>query len=248
MAQLNIGKRDLNRLVLDYLILEGYQTAAQSFAEEAARDLPSNAAQQVEDASIEARIQIRDAVERGDIQSAIEMCNDLDPEILDSHPHLHFHLLTQSLIELIRQGLTTDALAFAKKELAPRAERNEEFLKELEAVMCLLVYGATAGPAGKDKTTKSSTDINAPPSLLSLLSMQHRALAASELNAALLSSLSLGGQRGEPRLAGLVRLCAWGEGVLDKEGVDFPKLEFVRGEGAGLDSFGDDDQVKDSES
>jgi hypothetical protein len=101
--------------------------------------------------------------------------------------------------------------------------------------------------------------------------MQHRALAASvrihhtlsvvslfilhtvntssqELNAALLSSLSLGGQRGEPRLAGLVRLCAWGEGVLDKEGVDFPKLEFVRGEGAGLDSFGDDDQVKDSES
>jgi LisH protein len=39
--------RDLNHLVLDYLILEGYQTAAQSFAEEAARDLPSNAAQQV---------------------------------------------------------------------------------------------------------------------------------------------------------------------------------------------------------
>jgi hypothetical protein len=90
----------LNCLVLDYLILEGYQTAAQSFAEEAARDLPSNAAQQVsngripdlewvahfdpiqvEDASIEARIQIRDAVERGDIQTAIEMCNDLDPEV-----------------------------------------------------------------------------------------------------------------------------------------------------------------------
>jgi hypothetical protein len=43
-------------------------------------------------------------------------------------------------------------------------------------------------------------------------------------------------------------MCAWGEGVLDKEGVDFPKLEFVRGKGAELDSFGDDDQAKDSES
>jgi hypothetical protein len=35
-------------------------------------------------------------------------------QILDSHPHLHFHLLTQSLIELIRQGKTVEALEFAK--------------------------------------------------------------------------------------------------------------------------------------
>jgi len=73
--------RDLNRLVLDYLILEGYRTAAESFVSEAATDLPSNAAQQVEDASIETRIQIKEKVESGDVMGAIEMCNDLNPEV-----------------------------------------------------------------------------------------------------------------------------------------------------------------------
>jgi LisH len=76
-----IKRRDLNRLVLDYLILEGYRTAAESFASEAATDLPSNAAQQVEDANIEMRILIKEKVESGDVMAAIEMCNDLNPEV-----------------------------------------------------------------------------------------------------------------------------------------------------------------------
>lgn len=239
MNEAKISKRDLNRIVLDYLILEGYQSAAESFAEEAAHDLPTNAAQQVENANIESRVQIREAVERGDIQTAIEMCNDLDPEILETHPALHFHLLTQSLIELIREGRTAEALTFARAHLAPRAERNEEFLKELESVMCLLVYSATpTGAKGKEQTgnSKKSVEINAPQSLLDLLSMQHRSLTASELNDALLSSMSLGGPRREPRLAGLMRLCFWGERVLDSHGIDFPRLTIPKGEGAGLDS------------
>ncbi|PVF93262.1 hypothetical protein CPB86DRAFT_809058 [Serendipita vermifera] len=252
MNEMKIGKRDLNRLVLDYLLIEGYQTAAQSFVEEAASDLPLDAARLVEDANIDVRNQIRDAIEGGDVQTAIELCNDLDPEILDSHPHLHFHLLTQSLIELIRQGKTVEALDFAKVELAPRAERNEEFLKELEAVMCLLVYGANLGPAsGKDKgkasaaaSDKASLDINAPPAIKNLLSMQHRAMTASELNSALLSSLSLGGRRGEPRLAGLIRLCAWGEDILDKNGVSFPRLEVKQGIGSKLEATRADAQTE----
>jgi len=63
------------------LILEGYRTAAESFASEAATDLPSNAAQQVEDANIEARIRIKEKVESGNMMGAIEMCNDLNPEV-----------------------------------------------------------------------------------------------------------------------------------------------------------------------
>ncbi|KIM22381.1 hypothetical protein M408DRAFT_332948 [Serendipita vermifera MAFF 305830] len=248
MKDNKITKRDLNRLVLDYLILEGYRTAAESFASEAATDLPSNAAQQVEEANIEMRIQIKEKVESGDVMGAIEMCNDLDPEILDARPRLHFHLLTQSLIELIRHGRTAEALMFAKTELAPRAERNEEFLKELESVMCLLVYGATGPGTGKEKSkdkakeqdkgnkdqATGSVTFDAPPSLLELLSTQHRDLTASELNTALLASLSLGGPRHEPRLAELMRLCAWGENALVKNGVAFPRLEIGRGEGGRL--------------
>lgn len=123
--------------------------------------------------------------------------------------------------------------------------------------MCLLVYGATG--TGKDKSKDKDKDkgkgtpagFDAPPSLLELLSTQHRALTASvcvsiisygvlysymskELNTALLASLSLGGPRHEPRLAELMRLCAWGEGALVKNSVAFPRLEIGRGEGGRL--------------
>jgi hypothetical protein len=101
---------------------------------------------------------------------------------LDSHPSLHFHLLTQSLIELIRQGRTVDALKFAQTELAPRGEKNEEFLKELESVMCLLAFGAASNAAdakGKDRDTKRDPKVDAPAQLMGLLSMQQRDLTAS---------------------------------------------------------------------
>ncbi|KAG8837904.1 hypothetical protein FRC20_006566 [Serendipita sp. 405] len=241
MDQVKISKRDLNRIVLDYLIVEGYQSAAESFAEEAASDLPTNAAQQVEGSSIELRSQIREAAEQGDIQMAIELCNDFNPEILDSRPDLHFHLLVQSLIELIRDGRTTEGLEFARRELAPRAERNEAFLKELEDVMCLLVYGAASSAgAGKDKGKtgpKQPSNIDAPPSLLKLLSPQQRIMTASELNDALSSSLSLGGSHGETMLASLIRLCSYGENVLQKQGVEFPRMKVPRSEVSRMPCF-----------
>jgi hypothetical protein len=47
----------------------------------------------------------------------------------------------------------------------------------------------------------------------------------------LLTSLSLGGPRGEPRIAALLRLCAWGEGVLAREGIGLPSIQGVHGGG-----------------
>lgn len=41
-----------------------------------------------------------------------------------------------------------------------------------------------------------------------------------------------------------MRLSAWGEGVLDKQGVEFPKLEIKRGEGSSLDSFETEDTTR----
>lgn len=63
---------DLNRLVMDYLVIEGYKTAAEEFSKEA------NLAPPIDLESIETRMSIREAVQRGEVEEAIAKVNDLD--------------------------------------------------------------------------------------------------------------------------------------------------------------------------
>jgi glucose-induced degradation protein 8 len=71
--------RDVNLLIMDYLIKEGYPSAAEKFAKEA------NIEMQPDSSAIEQRVQIRKAILRGDLQNAIELINDLNIEV---RPHL----------------------------------------------------------------------------------------------------------------------------------------------------------------
>lgn len=75
------------KIVMDYLIFEGYRTAATAFADEANID-PSGDGNLLEE-----RLRIRDAIFQGDLQSAIEEINDIDPEVSKSPLlfHLQFH-------------------------------------------------------------------------------------------------------------------------------------------------------------
>ena len=66
---------DLNRLVMDYLVIEGYKSAAEEFSKEADINAP------VDFQSIEDRTVIREALQRGDIDEAIVRVNGLDPEV-----------------------------------------------------------------------------------------------------------------------------------------------------------------------
>lgn len=62
-------------------------------------------------------------------------------QILEEQAALFFHLQQQRLIELIRQGQTEAALAFAQEYLAPQCEDDEALLEELGASLlpgCLL--------------------------------------------------------------------------------------------------------------
>lgn len=72
---------------MDYLIFEGYQTAASAFANEANIE-PSGDGNLLEE-----RLRIRDAIFRGDLQGAIEEINDIDPEVstLPIFFAQHFH-------------------------------------------------------------------------------------------------------------------------------------------------------------
>lgn len=80
---------------MDYLIIEGYPSAAKRFAMEA------NIQPKEDVASIRERVSIRNAIHRGDIQEAIEMINDLGYQVSRCHRYLLFssnskrHILPQ---------------------------------------------------------------------------------------------------------------------------------------------------------
>ena len=71
---------------MDYLVIEGYKSAAEEFSQEA------NLTPPVDFESIESRMEIRDALQRGDVEEAIMRVNELNPEvnciILSSCPFL----------------------------------------------------------------------------------------------------------------------------------------------------------------
>lgn len=79
---LSCSNSDLNRLVMDYLVIEGYKDAADSFSKE------SGLKPFVDSDSILNRMIIRGAIQRGDIDDAIGRVNELDPEVsLSSRMH-----------------------------------------------------------------------------------------------------------------------------------------------------------------
>ena len=71
----NIESSDLNKLVMNYLINEGYQNAARNFAREAGIELNDDRS------AMEDRVHIRNDIYMGNIQSAIERINNLHPQV-----------------------------------------------------------------------------------------------------------------------------------------------------------------------
>ena len=67
---------DINFVIMDYLINEGYPSAARKFASEA------NIQPSADVDSIQERVEIRNSIHSGDIQTAIENINELNPQVL----------------------------------------------------------------------------------------------------------------------------------------------------------------------
>jgi len=192
-----VRKEDMNKLIMNFLVVEGYVEAAQMFQAESGTE-PG-----VDLASIADRTAIRKAVQEGNIENAIERTNDLNPEILEERTQVLFHLQQQRLIELIRSGNVEEALDFAQEYLAPQGAENSAFLEELERTVTLLAFEDTA---------------NSPVGDLLLPSQRHK--TASELNAAILSSKC---QEKEPRLPILLKMMLWAQKQLDDK-LAYPRI------------------------
>jgi hypothetical protein len=75
MKDVAVNKEDLNKLVMNYLLIEGYKDAAEKFSQEAA------ITPKVDLNSIQDRMNIRHAIQAGKIEDAISIVNELDPEV-----------------------------------------------------------------------------------------------------------------------------------------------------------------------
>lgn len=195
LESVHIQRADLNRLIMNYLVTEGFKEAAEKFRLESGAPCP------VDLDSLDERIRIRDHIQQGRMLEAIALLNNLRPELLDNDRYLLFHLQQQHLIELIREQKIEEVLAYAQEHLSERGEENPEVLCELERTLALLAFDEPqASPFGD------------------LLHPSHRQKVASEVNAALLDE----DQR--PQLTVLLCLLLWAQEQLDNRKVRYPKV------------------------
>ncbi|KAL9249925.1 GID8-like protein [Drosera capensis] len=196
LNDIKIRKEDMNKLVINFLVTEGYVEAAEKFQMESGTE-------HIDLATISDRMAVKKAVQSGNVEDAIEKVNDLNPEILDTNPQLFFHLQQQRMIELIRNGKIEEALEFAQEELAPRGEENQSFLDELERTVALLAFeDARNSPVGD------------------LLDISQRLKTASEVNAAILTSQS---HEKDPKLPSLLKMLIWAQNQLDEKAA-YPRI------------------------
>jgi hypothetical protein len=151
----SVKKPELNQLVLNYLIFEGYESTAVKFAKEIGIDLESSDNIAYDGiTSIEFRKEIKLSLLNGDIQLVIDKLKFEYPDLLEKNQFLHFKLLLLNLIEMIKshneENRTVDSgdkdefilsiIDFARKKLANKALKNSKFMEELELTMTLLLY------------------------------------------------------------------------------------------------------------
>ncbi|XP_034116402.1 glucose-induced degradation protein 8-B homolog [Drosophila nasuta] len=197
LEQFPFKQADMNRLIMNYLVTEGFKEAAEKFQHEAELE-PS-----VELNSLDDRILIREAVQAGRIEEATHLVNQLHPDLLGSELYLFFHLQQLQLIELIRAGKVEEALAFAQSKLS---ESGEEIRFELERTLALLAF---------EKPQESP--------FADLLEQSYRQKIASELNAAILRCEH--SEDSTPKMMFLLKLILWAQSKLDKRSISYPSMK-----------------------
>jgi hypothetical protein len=202
---IRMPRATMNKLVMNYLVTEGFKDAAEKFQEEAG----VSAGQDL--SMLDNRISIRDNIQAGNIEEAISLVNQLHPQLLDNDRYLLFHLQQQHLIELIRKQKVEEALQYAAEHLAERGEEDSSVLQELERTLALLAFD--------DPASSPFSDLLAPG---------HRQQVASQLNAALL--LAEHADSTQSKLAVSLKLLLWAQGELDRKAVRYPHMQLSTGQ------------------
>ncbi|KAK6934309.1 CTLH/CRA C-terminal to LisH motif domain [Dillenia turbinata] len=193
------AKEDMNRLVMNFFVIEGYASTAAAFQKEAGVDqnfLYCEIAK-VDLVTVGIRTDIMNAISDGDIKGASQLLRDFYPNVscwsftspfllslLEKYKSLSnveiismqvssFHLNKQTLIELIRVGDVNSVFEFAVDHIVPWCVADESLLMEIEEVLGLLAF-----------------ELPSKSPLGDLLSQSQRTKTACQVNAAILAVLN----------------------------------------------------------
>ncbi|KAG6554216.1 hypothetical protein Mapa_004132 [Marchantia paleacea] len=201
LAAADVRKEDMNKLIMDFFLTQGYIGAAKQF------QIESGTEPNMSFEDVSKRIEIRNAVWRGDVEEGIMKANELNPDILDSNPQLSFDLQQQHVIELIRESRVMEALECAQENLAPYCiEADDTFFRELERTVVLLAFKDPAScPVGE------------------LMDIKKREQAAMEIDHAILMSQ---GHERDPKLHFLLKLLVWAQTKLGEK-ASYPRIDHI---------------------
>jgi len=128
------SKTRLDRLIVDYMLRQGYlQTAIQAADETGVRDF-------VDVELFVARGGIERALAGGSATECLGWCGENKSSLKKIKSTLEFNLRIQEFVEIIRQSRIPDAIIYAKKYLASFAGAH---LKQIQQAMALLAFTST---------------------------------------------------------------------------------------------------------
>lgn len=204
LDSMQLKRSEVNGMIMDYLVHEGFKEAAERFREEAGIDQSNHHFGDETPEMMDKRVEIKHHIEEGDILRAKSLINLHYPELLDSHRDIYFKLQQQHLIELIRQQEIEQVLSYVQDELNVDESRD---LTEMERTLALLAY-----------------EIPDRSPYANLLKISHRLELASEINDIILQETTGSVEPYKPRLVTLSKLLFWTQTQLEKKKIQFPKM------------------------
>ncbi|CAL1355756.1 unnamed protein product [Linum trigynum] len=163
-----INDSDVHSIVLSYLVHNCYRETVESFAASTGMNQPADYLD-----GIEKRKKIFECALEGNALKAIDLTEQLAPDLLESNKDLHFDLLSLHFVELVCSRKCNEALEFAQTKLTPFG-KVQKYVEKLEDFMALLAY---------EEPEKSP--------MFHLLSLEHRQQVVDSLNQAILAHAKL---------------------------------------------------------
>ncbi|KAM7517222.1 hypothetical protein LguiA_006805 [Lonicera macranthoides] len=204
---LAVGENEIHNIVLSYLVHNCFKDTVESFI---ACTGIKQSADRLE--GMEKRKRIFHFALEGNALKAIELTEQLAPDLLDTNKDLHFDLLSLHFVELVRSRKCTEALEFAQNKLTPFG-KVQKYVEKLEDFMALLAY---------EEPEKSP--------MFRLLGLEYRQHVVDSLNRAILAHANLPSYSAVERLiqqATVVRQCLSQEP--SKEGIPpFSLKDFLK--------------------
>ncbi|RZC66497.1 hypothetical protein C5167_010188 [Papaver somniferum] len=158
-----IDDGDVRSVVLSYLVHNCFKETADSFVATTGVKVPDNYP-----VGMDKRKPIYHFALEGNALKAIELTEQLSPNLLEENMDLHFDLLSLHFVELVCTRKCSEALEFAQSKLTPFGRVNK-YVEKLEDFMALLAYEEPE---------------NSP--MFHLLSSEYRQHVAESLNGAIL--------------------------------------------------------------